>query len=183
MDAVYYHLPALRNGCVLNTAKLYTWSAIDEMLAFVAPVVTIVCSYPYLWLKQMRRRTVSTKTIQKKILDTSEAGTHEGTGAGTTAAAKSAKSRKKSKSKGESKSFLVLTLLTCSVIVSWLPSQVLSVMDIFTSIDTKKAWQVANLLQIIQPAVDPVLFAVSMQDLRECVGDFLRRFAATFVSH
>lgn len=74
--------------------------------------------------------------------------------------------RAQQKAQHGSQSFLVLTMMTCSILIFWAPAAISYAVLCFMPVPYPLLFQVAMTLLAVQPAMDPILFTVAMKDLR-----------------
>lgn len=128
-----------------------------QLMTNVLPLLTMGFAYVYIAYKRHRRATASIETARSSQLTV--VNQHGSTSAPTAESGATRKARAKVDS-----AFLVLTMLTVSAVVCWTPR---TVMYLALEVDVKSIiFRVASLLFISQPAIDPLLLAVALKDLR-----------------
>ncbi|XP_055334969.1 gastrin/cholecystokinin type B receptor-like [Paramacrobiotus metropolitanus] len=160
MEGLYFRTPGNNFLCTFSTgdARMEAWSVTVTVVLSIVPEVTILCFYPFAVGKRVQR---SRKVREMTIVAPSVHGTGklatDDDAAGTVRAAK--------------RSFTVLTLLTVSATVCWTPTNVYFVaMKYFNSF---LFMQIAVTLKLLHTAIDPLLFMVSLQDLRRAARNAL----------
>lgn len=169
LDSLYYRLPLVTNGCQLNSAKLDIPLKIGHALIYEVILVFMVVSYPLLWWKLRARQKIRVGKANGRLVIVTErhgvVGALNGRGnAGT------------SPSAGHSKqTFVLLTLLTCSVLVCWTPTIVMFSLRNWFQADTTTVRKVTNVIFTMEPTIDPILFTLALGDLRSAVKDAAKK--------
>ncbi|XP_055347687.1 fMet-Leu-Phe receptor-like [Paramacrobiotus metropolitanus] len=148
-DATYYRLLMDRDVCRVNSAGQVDWSITSHFLAYGLAEFIIVIAYPFIVYAHCRRKKTT------------------GTSAPTTRALPSATAAGQLPSQNKtrsSKRLHILTLLTVSVFICWTPGSVVYSILPFRNIDIPLF---ADLLFAFQAALDPVLFMVTLPELRQ----------------
>ncbi|XP_055353924.1 5-hydroxytryptamine receptor 1D-like [Paramacrobiotus metropolitanus] len=156
LNARVYRLPIETAGCVINTNAMPVWNTVVQFGVFIVPNIFVMLAYPYILWMRRRRRLVRITNRHVSILQPST----------TTAVSKSTK---------ESRAFIVLTVMTASVTVSWTPLNAYYGMGCF--MDVSQLWLTFEITQglfILQPALDPIFFAVTLPELRQGLADFVQ---------
>lgn len=171
------------------TASWYTGPpSVSGLITFVLvydlPILLIVCAYPYVWHKRRERN---------RIRQSAGIGDHSGPAIVTATVSLNESASvlrgfaiqplaiqlKSRKPRTRSKSFLVLTLLTCSISICWLPSAIFAKQVLFGLISpsvTRALLPYLYALSNVQFVADPVLFAVTNNCLRSFVGKIFRSY-------
>ncbi|XP_055348572.1 melatonin receptor type 1B-like, partial [Paramacrobiotus metropolitanus] len=122
IDELYYR-PPTELGCFLDTAQQKLYSTIVNMVAFNLPVAAVVFSYPYILYKYLRRRRTKNAVRPSSMWINNQTDRNQRK---TIAASQ--------KNDNSVSPFFTLTLLTCSVMICWAPSQVYWTLDSFMDV-------------------------------------------------
>ncbi|XP_055356457.1 5-hydroxytryptamine receptor 6-like [Paramacrobiotus metropolitanus] len=184
IDELYYRPAPGEFGCYLNAAEQTVYALATDMVAFNLPVVIVLFSYPYILYKFLRRRRARTaaSTASPMPID----GSHNQANSNKIAPASSQPTTATShKNDGSVRPFLILTLLTCSIAICWAPAQLYFTLDGFMEagfmsvssslIQLKKA---ALFLYPMQAILDPIVFALSLSNLRSVILKWWDKSAA-----
>ncbi|XP_055348563.1 melatonin receptor type 1B-B-like [Paramacrobiotus metropolitanus] len=165
LDLLYYHLPEERAGCLLNTVAQSTYTTVVAIVSTDVPIVVVVGAYPFLWYKHLKRKKIGTaKPSRMEITHAAGAAT----GVVSVIETKSAFKRIEASS---SRPFVVLTLLTVSVLVCWTPDQTSWTIACFTAVnDSPGLRYTTSVLFTLQAALDPILFALSLRTFRKMLS-------------
>ncbi|XP_055337920.1 substance-P receptor-like [Paramacrobiotus metropolitanus] len=129
-------------GCYLDTAKQGLYAAVVNQLAFTLPAVVVVASYPYILYKYLRRRRTNNMRVTAATSPRQQTGDNV-------------------------HPFLILTLLTGSILICWMPSQIY--WTLYTVMDVSNLsllFQSATVLLALQGVLDPILFALALRSVR-----------------
>ncbi|XP_055348524.1 uncharacterized protein LOC129595509 [Paramacrobiotus metropolitanus] len=161
LDAMYYRLPEKENGCFLNTESQMVATTIISIISCDVPIVVVVGAYPFLYYKQARRGKKLTASASR-------------TGASTNVTNKVGQSPRSTRSSSLSHPFLVLTLLTVSVLILWTPNQVTWTIGCVTAVgDMPGLWHTFSIFYLLQAVFDPILFAFSLNRFRNLLANLI----------
>ncbi|XP_055348560.1 alpha-2 adrenergic receptor-like [Paramacrobiotus metropolitanus] len=153
MDLMYYHLPEKQYGCLLNATAQSTFTSVVAVISQFIPVVIVVGAYPFLWYKHLKRKKIG-------LANPSRRDTIFVTNIDTKLAFRKIEA-------SSSRPFVVLTLLTVSVLVCWTPDQTAWTISCFTAVnDSPGLRYTTSVLFTLQAALDPILFALSLRTFR-----------------
>ncbi|GAV02954.1 hypothetical protein RvY_13454 [Ramazzottius varieornatus] len=173
LDAVYYQRPVEIFGCFINKAAQPDLSIAQQVSVYIIPLAVIVCAYPYIVYKcsSYRTRLVAPQrmemarmelTVQRKtyaITNTVQESVSKPTEApGMDKPRKSIKRR--------TTGFLLLSLLTASMAIAWIPSIVLYTVLLFRQMNWPTYVKVATILCLLETVLDPVFFMLALTDIR-----------------
>ncbi|OQV17555.1 hypothetical protein BV898_08326 [Hypsibius exemplaris] len=163
-DALYYRLPEERHGCFLNKGPQPGWAYTHQFMVFSLPVMLVGLAYPVICCKTWKR-SVSGRSIQPLSV---RGETTEGDGmAVPVAAVHSVPSVGQSVAQRQSRSFWVLTIVTVSMLILWLPSIVFYTAMMFQDVS---GWvgvsEAATVLLFLESVTDPIMFTLALKDLR-----------------
>ncbi|XP_055330546.1 D(1B) dopamine receptor-like [Paramacrobiotus metropolitanus] len=160
VDGVLYRTPKDNVLCVVNAANLLQQRFIYAMvgLFYIAPLCIIVTAYPLIWYWRFRRRRIG--TLREVFPEDDGEGPARRPRVPTGQSLRSVRSR----------SFLVLTLLTGCVCVCWTPQVINYCLILFFRVRRTRFSVAVELLWSLQPALDPILFAMALRGFREKVG-------------
>ncbi|XP_055332186.1 D(1A) dopamine receptor-like [Paramacrobiotus metropolitanus] len=184
LDALYYRRPVLENGCNMNVAPQRTLSIVLQFICFDMPAIIIIGSYPYVFLKHLSHRAGSTTKVKKtesrncvpvntNLISPMAAPTSI-TGREEKDVAKASTSP--IKTGRQTHGFLVLSLLTVSVLICWAPLLTYYSILQFVSFDVSLLLKSANILYNLQLVTDPVILVFAQSSLRNACGQKLRRY-------
>ncbi|XP_055352479.1 5-hydroxytryptamine receptor 1D-like [Paramacrobiotus metropolitanus] len=186
-DILYYRQNVSSNGCFFDIAAQPTWNLIMIVLLFVTPLVVMVVSYPFIYYKYRVRRhelqrlrplPLSQLTIPSKItnndsqlpqhsLERKPTGTQHSQGASKSAI-------KLEIAKSNSQTMLILTMLTTSATICWTPNIVVFMVYTFIPFpEDLTVFSVVAFIFSVQLLMDPVLFVISLSDLREAFRELI----------
>lgn len=182
---VYVHLILLPNF-VINMAAMKSPMEIygcqeqshphkvHQIMIFVLAQTIVIASYPYIAYKRYQYISTRGKILpgqshsnkqSASIKPVQTNGVAPSTGAAFSAMDGTARPRKAEADNG-GRAFLVLTLLTCSTTICWTPGVVLFTVNSYKFVYERTLFGVILTIFAIQPVLDPLLFAVALQDLR-----------------
>ena len=164
MDAMWYRYPLYEHTCDLNTDKQPDWSLAVQIVVFDMTLVVMLLGYLIIWWRfsKRRRQLRPTKMPEAERTDNSDlinriyddlhwrsnVNGRRGNG------------------------FTIITFLTISVTITWVPLLSYSLATLFTD-TTDELWDsVGNLLFELQSVIDPILFVATLADVRAA---FLRQ--------
>ncbi|XP_055330412.1 substance-K receptor-like [Paramacrobiotus metropolitanus] len=150
LDALYYRVPAETSGCNVDTTMTgqKVWEQLTMILIYDVPVVFMISAYAVLCFKEFHRREAVAGLVYSVV----------------TLGTLGIKIKKK---KAKRTGFLVLTALTISVAVCWTPYEMYFTVGTFMDIDVPMMREVGFTLNSLQPLLDPILFVITMSDLRK----------------
>lgn len=148
-----------------------TSSWVVDAMAYHVPMVIIIAAYPFLLA---RKRKKMNRAIQNnRDVNGSEIGN------GITLRPEFRTSRFMHSPvlsrKSSDTSSLILTNMTISTVVCWTPWMVAEYIDTFLGVKTPLIlWNILSLLYQLQTILDPILFAVTLTDVRALVRSYFR---------
>ncbi|XP_055329925.1 alpha-2A adrenergic receptor-like [Paramacrobiotus metropolitanus] len=159
MDALLYRQPETLVGCDFNYQMLpvQIWSYIYQAVTYLT-LFLVLAQYPtVLYIRRKRNRTLRQvgPAGSKKIGDQRQP-----------VAASSTPSNNQN-TKPESNAFLLLTLLTGSVFIFWTPTAIVTPL-VAMDVDQVALGWVFELMEV-QAIVDPIIFVLSLPDLRQLI--------------
>lgn len=156
LDARYYRLPLENNTCQINSEPPQQKIGII-VIQFVCCTLEfiVLCACPYIWYKRTTRRHIG-----------QQRATMNHTAENVTVGAKTEQIAQRSK-KRESNSFLILTILTVMVLLFWTPQTVYYTMLPFLDSFDPTLASILWLMFQLQLLSDPILFCITIKDLRE----------------
>ncbi|OQV13503.1 hypothetical protein BV898_12250 [Hypsibius exemplaris] len=170
-DALYFRPPEGQFGCNYNRPAQQGMALVNQYLIFNVPLASMILAYPvicYRQWKRSRRAIVAPQEMQQmRTANTAVTSQHEKTlenPATGTVAGRSMRPTKKPKRK--SQAFLVLTCVTISMVVAWLPSIVYYTIILHRKVNWPGFQQAATVLWYVESVIDPVLFTCAVTDLR-----------------
>ncbi|XP_055346118.1 P2Y purinoceptor 8-like [Paramacrobiotus metropolitanus] len=158
IDGVYYRTVFDNVHCTANQDWSY-WVQGCRAMFYIGTEVIIVAVYPYFLYKWRQRCRIRGKITV--VQSASESVKNAGEVSEQTAA-----------SRASARSFLVLTLLTANVVVCWTPMNVYFLSNRY--IVNGEFYKFAKLIKLTFSAVDPLLFAIAIKDLREACRDLFQ---------
>lgn len=164
---LFFRLPELTNGCAINIsyAPLFAWGLGTQWLNYNWPLIFIACSYCYIVFKRRQHQQQRAKVAPSASrASKNESRMHDADGETIHAHPQDRTEKPRSSS---SHPFLILTALTFSFLANYTPSQVFY--TAIYDIDPKKLtvlFRVGSVLHDLQAALDPIFFAVAMDDVR-----------------
>lgn len=174
LDAVYYRPQVITDCRIDDTAQPAYYTAV-QLIFFNASIVYIVACYPFLWYKEASRA----KMVAAKHSTPTEEILHYIRNEPLHTADSSRPPIKTPAHRQSSHFHAVLTSMTVSIAVCWTMSQVYDTVDCFLNIEESSAnsslqivRDVGELIYGFQATLDPILFLLSLKDLRKA---FLRR--------
>ncbi|XP_055348564.1 probable G-protein coupled receptor No18 [Paramacrobiotus metropolitanus] len=175
LDLKYHHLSDERYGCMLNTAAQNVYTTVVAIVSTDVPIVVVVGAYPFLWYKHLKRKKIGTaKPSRVEVHQTVGAATGVVSAIEPPAVVPNVLKRKSAFRRIEASSarpFVVLTLLTVSVLVCWTPDQVMWTMSCFNAAnDAPGLRYTTSVLFTLQAALDPILFALSLRTFRKMLS-------------
>ncbi|XP_055337909.1 olfactory receptor 1-like [Paramacrobiotus metropolitanus] len=149
IDALYYRPPVDRfKLCSLDIGRQFPWAVASEVIIYIAPIVFVVGAYPFLFHKQHQRKGAVHGSKQDSVMDSKVTGAHPAR-------------------KEHSHGFVVLTLSSVGIMVSFAPGQIVALLMLAgVGGDLRQASLVTAILALIQPALDPIFFVLCLKDLR-----------------
>ncbi|XP_055349157.1 5-hydroxytryptamine receptor 1D-like [Paramacrobiotus metropolitanus] len=157
IDARYFRLAFDKNRCILNGSAQPVWNNIVQFVLYVGPVCIILITYPYVFVRERQRRpirfsvSVRSARVAKPTPDVS---------AGKTAVVPAMSSA------GRNYAFTVMTLLTASILICWVPNVTYYTVTGFTGTHNHSTLLAVTLLFALQSVMDPILFVLALGDLR-----------------
>ncbi|XP_055335729.1 5-hydroxytryptamine receptor 1D-like [Paramacrobiotus metropolitanus] len=138
-------------GCDLDPGTHRTWTLVVLIVVYLIPTAFVIGSYPVFVYKKIRTGVEKGRDVVPSVSSRNQ-------------------SLFRSRHRELDRGFLVLTAMTMSVTVCWLPNNVSATVTIFTGRAApewmrKMFWA----LYPVQALIDPVLFAVCLQDVRQAV--------------
>ncbi|XP_055350163.1 alpha-2B adrenergic receptor-like [Paramacrobiotus metropolitanus] len=177
LDAVSYRLPVETNGCAINiqAPPLRSWGLITQWTNFNIPILLGAVAYFYIYTKVKKRWAIRRLTMKlvapapgkvTPVLTLSNPPSDS-------AVRESLASRKRSQS------FFILTLVTWTNFVTLVPSQAYFTAVYYAdpmtpAMDT--LLRVSSIMLSLQAALNPVLFAISMDNVKRFLRDLLRDY-------
>ncbi|XP_055330401.1 pyroglutamylated RF-amide peptide receptor-like [Paramacrobiotus metropolitanus] len=147
-EVVYRRRPVAVNGCMANTEAQPHWVLVVVVSMYIIPTVVILGAYPFLWYFHQIRN--------KRVGQTVDTGTQE-------------QPRMLRRQGRSGEAFRVLTCLTITIAVCWLPTDSLYILRTVSSFDTSFLDEPALVLYVLQGVIDPVLFVISLRDLKKFI--------------
>lgn len=156
-----------------------------QFIVYVMPEVLILAVYPYIWYKQRSRKKMRTNKVGPKSfknLFIAHTAATAVTNSIDIPLAHNVVPQNHSLPKNESlpkktssNAFAVLTLLTCSIFVTWTPQTIYVTVLSFIPIDYPTLFEVTNVFYAVQPILDPILFTAALKDLRTSIRETFRQ--------
>lgn len=78
LDAMYYRLPEIENGCNINVAPIRLWAILVDLVVYDVPILFIAVSGPLIVYKWKQQRKVTANGVRLRTLGPS--ATHQGMG-------------------------------------------------------------------------------------------------------
>ncbi|GAV06249.1 hypothetical protein RvY_16269 [Ramazzottius varieornatus] len=179
-DALYYRMPT-EYGCFINPMAQLASTTAMEWCLFKIPVLLIICSYPYIAYKSLKaRNTVSNQANATSLtVGRLRRATNDPTGAPAESSKQVSETapdvqRKKGR-RNRRGGFVLLTLMTLTMMVFWTPSLVYYTVISYMRVNWPVVEQAANILLLLETIADPICFTLALRRLREAVLRTLRR--------
>ncbi|XP_055348845.1 probable G-protein coupled receptor No18 [Paramacrobiotus metropolitanus] len=185
-----YQKPVNSFGCDLLLAgdALAGFRYFNQLYLFDLVNLVIPAVYPYLWYR--RRKIHPVEGVRYAVTSENQPSNEAGTGAtrkskghdGRYAVASENQPSETGgarKVKGHGRAFAVLTILTASITVCWTPAAVFFTVSMFTDVSSwPTVIYIVRGLFAVQPVLDPILFAMTLPDLRNALQSrlFCRNF-------
>ncbi|XP_055340577.1 5-hydroxytryptamine receptor 1B-like [Paramacrobiotus metropolitanus] len=165
MDALYYHLPEEDHGCHINTVAMPVWGWIEHVFCRLLPLVLVVFTFVYtnavIWYRRRRRANLVTAPPNGSDGNPNSANSIPAKGRGGQMAAASGNQKR------EVKASLVLTMNAISVLVCWLPADILFDGYLFFGIAfSNTAFTTVMLLYSMQSVFDPLMLLISLRKIK-----------------
>ncbi|XP_055356060.1 neuropeptides B/W receptor type 1-like [Paramacrobiotus metropolitanus] len=153
----FYNRPNMENTteCSVVSDQQPGYAKFLEIWVYDAPVFLIFLSYPFLYWKRRQRAKVCVGQGQGSTTLHAASNTEEGGG--------------KRKVKDGRHGFWVLTALTLSIFLCWTPTKINGILTAFFDKDLPELKEIGDVLYSLQGILDPLLFAITMRDLREAI--------------
>ncbi|OWA54311.1 hypothetical protein BV898_18719 [Hypsibius exemplaris] len=193
-DALYYRRPELIYGCSLNRLVQMPLLTAHQIVVYDLPGALMIVAYPFICYKQWRRkRAVNPKsrreavqivgqalnasqgqrrnpsTVAIKLTNRSTQMASHTVSQGQASSGTGSNSRQvpAPRIRRRSNGFLLLTLVTLSMIVVWLPTLVYYTVIMFVTINSWPTLEQGVLVMLfLEAVVDPLLFTMAVTDLR-----------------
>lgn len=167
-------MPRINPSTLTNCRAQYNNSVPVQIIMYVGAILIIFLAYPFICYKRTQRKKERTHRVTAPAASSKKAVTNElSHGAGRSEQQISAVTpttthpqRLPTKDPG-AYGFAVLTLLTSSAIVCWTPATVIFLVNAFTPFKNHLIFQTVLSIFSVQPVLDPILFAISLGDLRK----------------
>ncbi|OWA51906.1 hypothetical protein BV898_16367 [Hypsibius exemplaris] len=163
MDAVTYRLPLEVNGCNMNIPAQAVYNVTASLLIYTLPVVVVWVAFVVVVLHtimRIRRRKRALRPRDVPLAGMSLDGTRTIPATNTTATTATKEPPGKNP---RWRSYTVLTLLTVSVTVCYMPRTIYAGLRLFIpSISDPFFFQVASMLFACQLILDPILLTLTM---------------------
>ncbi|XP_055348593.1 5-hydroxytryptamine receptor 2A-like [Paramacrobiotus metropolitanus] len=176
LDQLRYAVNAEKYGCSLNfdVSQVNDYASTVQFIVYDGPIVFVVLAYPFLYYKQTQRRKIGSSwssgrpSVSHRRESTNPGDDEE---LGEVGQKKTQITKTITTGKEASRPFVVLTLLTISVFICWTPVMTFWTITCFVSLDSDMTVfrNFAVVLFALQPVLDPILFAVSLQSFRTIV--------------
>ncbi|OWA51020.1 hypothetical protein BV898_15522 [Hypsibius exemplaris] len=164
LDAVFYRKPVTSVGCIINSAALPVYSFLVTLIFFTFPVFAILAAFATVFVqKSVRRR----RWARKKSAISPAVNLQGDVRAETEAQIQRQKKR--------TRRYRILLFLTGSVTVCYLPRTV-SVLIKYFAPDywNPGVHRITGIVYVFQVVVDPVLFTLTLENVRSVVVRILR---------
>ncbi|XP_055341859.1 probable G-protein coupled receptor No18 [Paramacrobiotus metropolitanus] len=152
LDSVFYR--SMNDECEVNNDAQRTWALALQICLFLAPIVFVAGAYMYIIDRQRMRWKTRPGTREAPL---SQKPT-DGKSSDPPAAQKNTRQQ-------NNQAFLILTLLTCSVVITWTPYQVCQLLQILDMTVADDVIGALDVLWIIQSVLDPVLSTSIVSDV------------------
>ncbi|XP_055344382.1 melatonin receptor type 1A-like [Paramacrobiotus metropolitanus] len=153
LDSLFYRI--MEEECEVNGIAQRLWVLAVHIFLFLAPIVFVAGSYVYLVVRQrMRQSTRPAGPGLEAYPRPTEDGISE-----PPAAHKKARRQ-------NNRAFVILTLLTCSVVVTWTPYQVCQLLQVLGVTVNDDMVGALDVLWITQSILDPLLSTSIIYDIR-----------------
>ncbi|GAV06035.1 hypothetical protein RvY_16074 [Ramazzottius varieornatus] len=183
IDAVYYR-PPVEIGCFVNGMMQYGWFHAMQFCLFKIPVLAIICCYPYVAYKSLKARTfrsvhpttVSAMTgSDTRAVKGPTSGHHDGMGLTADVAQDMlvVLHNRRAESSRRRGAFLLLSVMTLSMLVFWTPSAVYYTVVSFGHVNWPAVEQAANIMCLLETIADPICFTLALKEVREAVKGLL----------
>ncbi|XP_055353624.1 5-hydroxytryptamine receptor 1A-beta-like [Paramacrobiotus metropolitanus] len=153
-DSLFFRI--MGRECEVNGDAQRPWQLMVQTFLFLAPIAFVAGSYVCLVVRQRMR--LKTRPDAPEI-ELQSRPTDNGTSGEAPAALK--KTRRQN-----SRAFFILTLLTCSLVVTWTPYQVCQLLQIGGVTVNDDVVGALDVLWIIQSILDPLLSTSIVSDVR-----------------
>ncbi|XP_055344692.1 5-hydroxytryptamine receptor 2A-like [Paramacrobiotus metropolitanus] len=162
LDALFYRLSIELHGCELNGGKQKSWFLIATFLNYNIPIAVMLLAYPFICYKRWQREHAGNAVRPVPAITVQSSDTHSLSSVKIPPLQRS----RSHPPRGRTHSFVLLSLLTCSVAVNWIPIQVYYTAILFTDADLSRLFHVGTVLWSLQAALDPLYFTVVFTDIR-----------------
>ena len=156
------------SAAVFQTDAIFPWTLAKQLLVFDLAEVIIISCYPVICWKlrsRFRSRVIpadgSLPAAVATVAKWSRRDEDQKTGQ---VAAAPTNSRK------PSTGFRVLTLMTMSIVVCFIPISILYNVDTFVKVRTVLAYEVTYFIFVMEAVLDPLWFVLTIKDLRNALG-------------
>ena len=140
---------------------------------FKIPVLIIICCYPYITYKASKQRAVVPRpdivpaAVEGMSRKHNIGSTDRRTGVtGPTSHVGPDRTRKAGRTPRRRSGFLLLSLMTFTMMVFWTPSIVHYTVISFGAVNWPAVEQVANILCLLETIADPICFTLALKDVR-----------------
>ncbi|XP_055334060.1 alpha-2B adrenergic receptor-like [Paramacrobiotus metropolitanus] len=181
MDATLYRLPIEITGCIINTNEMPVWSIMLQLIIFALPNLCIILAYPYLVSMRLRQRKV--RAANRSPATTKFGGSvhfkanryyHREASASASVTVTNNKAPERSQRR-DNRAFAIFTALTVSITACWTPLDTYYTISCFMDLSTYvKTLEFCEILFVLQPALDPIFFAVIIPDVRSQILQWFR---------
>lgn len=165
-DTINFRQVARLKQCDFNQSAQQGLVDAVNVVIYLFPVLIIVGAYPFLWVKSRRRQAMRTvqPPIQPSMVSPNNGDTHFDSGVAVL------EPRKKNlRAKSSQTSFLVLTAMTTSTLLCWAPATIKDFLQEHAGMGKSVLSTVVPVLIDLEVALDPILFALTMKDLRAVI--------------
>ncbi|XP_055352043.1 muscarinic acetylcholine receptor M4-like [Paramacrobiotus metropolitanus] len=164
-DSLYYRIPGT---CFINGTAQPRWTVFMQIVIFSLPIICIAIFYPFITWKHCQRGKLHPheRTEVHSVDHAQRRTTILPRSAVLSVAPVPVLQQQQSRRESMSRAFVVLTLLTISLIICEAPINTFFLIMTVAPQALPMLETVGVVLYSLQPAMDPLLFIVSFRDLR-----------------
>ncbi|XP_055349649.1 muscarinic acetylcholine receptor gar-3-like [Paramacrobiotus metropolitanus] len=154
-DALYYRFQQNVPFCWLNAEHPAQWRLVlfTEFWCYIVPQTVMFTGYPYIMYKRRRRLQFSAER-------------RDGTQPSGTTNPPASKNLVAAPASRPSTGYRVLTILTLTAFVCWIPSMVYFKLNLLNGYQSALFYQVGGTMVLLQAAADPLYIALSVKGIR-----------------
>lgn len=145
--------------------------SVKKLSSLIPLARSIILRSVFRYKHRARAKIGTSSTIVRR---TRRSETHNSINTNPTLAIKARGSERQETRQPTSKPFIILSMLTASIIVCWTPVMTYWTIMVFVNIDLPDFFNFASNLYSLQALLDPILFALSLRQLTAKLQSWMR---------